>query len=385
METNERLIALVLFAFIGRVMKKIIVLTLKVILLLHAKHTANSDSVTSEGAIFIRPLKSYIGVEHVIWHDGLFRWFVEYPPPPDITMKPPLLILLHFGGGNMQSSVGLGRLIEKDPWLRLCYQYGFLAIAPNAVARRKNGRPGYDTKSLYADWNDLLGGRRNSVIDVDDVGFITSVVDWAVKNRNADPNRVYIFGVSNGGTMAERMVIERPYLFAGAATIVANLPERDVPLPTMGTPIFLMFGTADTRMPYAGGDASGGARGMIRSAEATRDYFVAANNAGPKMVESLLPDVYRNDNCTIVSQYFPHNTTPVIFYRLQGGGHNPSGIPVVGNGIRIPKLFTNRLEDALGNVCYDADSTLLAWEFMSNFTLADRLCHTNTTTFNCTR
>jgi polyhydroxybutyrate depolymerase len=319
-----------------------------------------------------RSLESYIGTEHVILHDGLLRWFVEHPPPPDITVKPPLLILLHFGGGNMQSSVGLGRLKEKDPWLRLCYQYGFLALAPNAVARRKNGRPGYNTKSFYADWNDLLGGRNNTVVGVDDVGFISSIVDWAVENRNADPNRVYITGISSGGMMTLRMVIERPYMFAGAAAMIAPLPEHYVALPSRGTPILLLVGTEDRNLPYIGGKTAS-VRGTVRSADATRDYFLAANNVSASKIETLLPDRDPTDNCTIVSQYYPHNTTPVVYYVMRGGGHFPAGIPTIGASIKLPKYILSLVEDKLGNACNDADSELLGWEFMTNFSLASRM------------
>jgi polyhydroxybutyrate depolymerase len=319
-----------------------------------------------------RSLESYIGTEHAILHDGLIRWFVEHPTPPGITTNPPLLIILHFSTGNMHSSWGFARVVEKDPWLRLCYQYGFLAIAPNAVARRRKGRPGYNTKSLFADWNDLQGGQNMTVANVDDVGFISAIVDWAFKNRSVDPNRVYITGISNGGMMTLRMVIERPNMFAGAAAMIAPLPDRYIPFPSKGTPILLLVGTEDRTLPFNGGKTSG-PRGFVRSADATRVYFVTANNAGPDAIETVLPDRVTTDNCTIVSRYYPHNTTPVLYYVMQGGGHLPAGIPTIGSSVRLPKYLTNLLEERLGNLCDDAESSLLGWEFMTNFTLTSRL------------
>ena len=155
-------------------------------------------------------------------------------------------------------------------------------LAPNGVARNRSGQ-GYNTQPYKGDWNDYLGGRNKNVVGIDDVGFISELVNWAIQRRNGDPKRIYIYGHSNGGMMVQRMIIERPNMFAAAAAVVANLPEAEVPVPTHGTPLFLMCATSDDYTPYYGGAASA-RRGNVRSAEATRDFFVAANQAGPNMI-----------------------------------------------------------------------------------------------------
>ena len=319
-------------------------------------------------------LKHYIGTRRRIQHDGLVRWFMEYPPPKttasvnDSTI--PVLILLHFGTGNMRSSGLLGRTLEKDPWLRLSEQFGFVILSPSAVAPRRFQRNGYNTRPFLGDWNDFLGGRNKAVADVDDVGFIEALVQWAINERNGDPKRVYIYGFSNGGMMVQRMIIERPNLFAAAASVVANLPETTVPIPSSGTPLFLMCSTEDDRIPYLGGDADAN-RGRVRSAEATRDFFVTANQAGPNMTETTLPDLDPNDNCRIISQFYPsNNATPVQYYILDGGGHNFAGQKQTIGGYPIPKPILFILDRfLLGNSCNDADGIQLAWDFMSQFTL----------------
>lgn len=318
-------------------------------------------------------LRRYLGFERFMYHDGLVRWFVEHPPPPNaanLTSNSngiPLLIMLHFGRGNMRSSQILGRIIEKDPWLRLAEQNGYLLLAPNAVVPRENGR-GFNTHNILlrdTNWNDLMGGRYNATAEIDDVGFITKLVEWAIDNRNVDSRRVYITGHSSGGNMVQRMIIERPNLFAAAASSVSTLPDRYIPFPSHGTPIVLFCGTVDNRVPYEGGYVNG--RGPLRSAEETRDYFVAMNGAGP-MIETTLPDIDPNDNCTIISQYFPHNTTPVQYYKMDGGGHNFAGEKTFAR-IKIPTFVVKRLDATLGAACYDADGALLAWNFMTQFRL----------------
>jgi polyhydroxybutyrate depolymerase len=196
-------------------------------------------------------------------------------------------------------------------------------------------RDGYNTKPYKGNWNDLLGGANNNVVDIDDVGFISALVEWAIQKRRGDRRKVYIFGFSNGGTMVQRMIIERPNMFAAATAAVANLPAADVTLPSRGTPFFLMCGTKDNRMPYVGGVAADG-RGVLRLAEATQDFFVAANHAGPNMIETMLPDTDPNDNCRIISQFYSSNTTPVQYYIMDGGGHNFAGKKSTIGGQPLP-------------------------------------------------
>src|SRR5438093_1498044 len=51
----------------------------------------------------------------------------------------------------------------------------------------------------------------------DPVG-IKSMVDWAVANRNGDPNRVYVTGASSGAMMTNVLLGDYPDVFkAGAA------------------------------------------------------------------------------------------------------------------------------------------------------------------------
>jgi polyhydroxybutyrate depolymerase len=303
-----------------------------------------------------------LGTVRSLRHEGLRRWFIEHQPanlPSDGSAA--LLISLHFGSGNMRSSFVLGRRREKDPWLDLAWEHGFLVLAPDATSVRKYFKfLGLQTRGVFQNWNDLLDGGPSNT-GADDVGFIAALIDWAATERNIDRSRVYVTGISNGATMSQRLVIERPELFAAATTFMGNLPVRDIPLPSLGTPVFLMNGTNDTFIPYYGG-ASIQNRGVVRSAEATRDYFVAANQAGPEMVEMLLPDVDPNDECRIVSQYFPSDTAPVQFYRLAGGGHQPA---VLGE---LPPALNDLIENLVGNSCHDIDSYSLAYQFMFQFT-----------------
>jgi poly(3-hydroxybutyrate) depolymerase len=121
-----------------------------------------------------------------------------------------------------------------------------------------------------------------------------------------------------------------------------------------------MHGNKDIRVPWGGGNVTGD-RGISRSAEETRNYFILVNNATTTPVETILPDLDATDNCRIVAQYYSHPTTPVLFYRLDGGGHFIAAPDLPGYAANCG------FEASMGNFCYDADGTQLIWDFLTQF------------------
>jgi polyhydroxybutyrate depolymerase len=67
--------------------------------------------------------------------------------------------------------------------------------------------------------------------NVDDVGFLTDVVHQVLATQpDADRNRVFLIGFSNGGKMAFRLTCADPGLFDGVA-VVAAVPVADCATP----------------------------------------------------------------------------------------------------------------------------------------------------------
>ncbi|ODV12511.1 MAG: hypothetical protein ABT20_03810 [Rubrivivax sp. SCN 70-15] len=171
----------------------------------------------------------------------------------------PLVIVLHGHGGSARQMLGRGP--GKSPlslWLDRVDRDGLVIVAPDGL-RGGDGKPG---------WNDCRRDARTKP-PVDDVGLIGEVIDRAVAEHDADPARVYLIGMSNGGMMAFRAAIELGPRLAAFATVGASMAADSLcPAPTHPLPVLVMAGTADPLVPYAGGAIGHGHRGTVIGVEA---------------------------------------------------------------------------------------------------------------------
>ncbi|MFC8566038.1 alpha/beta hydrolase family esterase [Streptomyces sp. NPDC057245] len=86
-----------------------------------------------------------------------------------------------------------------------------------------------------------------------DVRFTEALIKHLVRTEHADPERVYVAGFSNGGSMALRMAAERPELLAGAVSVSGQLPAGDAAVrPTGPLPVMVVYGADDPVRPLAG-------------------------------------------------------------------------------------------------------------------------------------
>ena len=281
----------------------------------------------------------------LVW-DGTERsYFVHYPgdkPPPN---PKPVLFVLHGGGGadaeEMARRTGINRIADRED---------FLVVYPMGI----DGQ-----------WNDGRGKTFRQAKDnthVDDVGFIGEVIHTLVRKGHADPSRIYVMGLSNGGMMTYRLGIELGDRLAAIAAVIANLPENIAQRkPVRALPVLIMNGTEDPMMPWNGGAVRvlGREFGSVLSTEQTVRYWVEAAHLPPKPKIHSLEDREPQDRCTVqVEEYQAEgNPVEVILYRIQGGGHNLPG----GNTPDRPIL--------LGRKCLDINGPEIIWSFLKRHCL----------------
>lgn len=144
-------------------------------------------------------------------HDGLRRAYRVHVPRGLRPGEPaPMLVALHGGGGDMNwqaddSRYGLRAASER---------YGFVAVFPNGFSRLPGG--------ALATWNAgrCCGPARDG--NVDDVGFIRTVVDNVTRQVPIDRTRVYATGMSNGGMMAYRLACDASDVFRAIAAVAGT-------------------------------------------------------------------------------------------------------------------------------------------------------------------
>jgi polyhydroxybutyrate depolymerase len=247
--------------------------------------------------------------------------------------------------------VGLASLggYKTEAWSDLAAREDILLLAPD-------GAPASDGKRA---WNDCRSDAPTNTT-VDDVGFIASLIDTAIAQFDADPERVYVYGVSHGGAMAYRTGIELGPRLAAIGVQSGLMAAQNVcPAPLVPLSVFIEHGTADEIVPYAGGKAGSWflhGRGTTLGAEQS----VAFWRKLAKLPES--PGMYRfphlrKDDPTFATRYV-WGTDPagiqVEFLRIDGGGHVEAAI----NGT-LPWM----LRKLVGEMNHDLDTAEEAWSF----------------------
>lgn len=171
-------------------------------------------------------------------------YLIHIPPSYDKTKPIPLLIVLHGGGGTGKNMVkltqgGFDKLSDKE---------GFVVVYPNGIEKHWNdGRSGEET------------GYRVHKENLDDVGFISTLIDYLIKELNIDPKRVYVTGMSNGAIMSYRLACELTEKIAAIAPVTGNMPQNIYPSCSPLRPISVLAinNVNDPLMPWAGKDITG--------------------------------------------------------------------------------------------------------------------------------
>ena len=176
-------------------------------------------------------------LERSLSFDGMERTFrVHVPDTIAPASEYPALIVLHGGTGN-------GRQIERSSGFSdLADQFGFVAVYPD----------GTGLVNMRYTWNaDNCCGYAHRQ-NVDDVGFISALIDELVADYQVDPSRVSVTGFSNGAMMTFRLACELSGKIAAAAPYAGAL-NTDSCAATKPVPMLIVNGDADQNVPVAGG------------------------------------------------------------------------------------------------------------------------------------
>jgi polyhydroxybutyrate depolymerase len=183
--------------------------------------------------------------------------------------------------------------------------------------------------------------------NVDDVGFLSKVIDRVKKRFNVDQDRVYATGISNGGMMSYRLACELSDKIAAVAAVASPAVPADCN-PSRPVSIMHIHGTADPCTPFSGGMTDGGIgrkKFRAQSAKEMADFWVKKNGCPASFEVS-----YRHGKARCIKYGPCRDATEIILCTIEGGGHTwPSGSQY---------LPVNRI----GPVSYDISFDQI-WEF----------------------
>lgn len=270
--------------------------------------------------------------------DGISRTFVVYQPPGvNPGQKLPLIISMH---GRLGTGEGQMRFADFRP---LADRDKFLVVCPNGIDRS---------------WND---GRNTPAHKkgVNDVKFIDELITYTINRYHADPKRVYVTGMSNGGFMASRLACQLYNRIAAVAVVAASMDKDMDYTPQHPIPAMYIQGTADPLVPFSGG-AMKGAGGEIYSHEDILRTWARTDGCRQAPVyERLKPEV--DDGTSIVRETYTNAATgaKVTGYTVVGGGHTwPGGTQY------LPRFV-------VGRVSHNMNACEVIWDFFKGYQLVD--------------
>ena len=257
-------------------------------------------------------------------HGSLTRSYIEHVPTIYNPSTPvPLVICLHGLGDNMSNFSGIGMHQVSDT-------ANFIVLTPQAIS-----------SPLGTAWNagaSYSGYQINGTID--DIGFISKLIDTTMALYNIDPRRIYATGFSLGGFMCNRLACQLNNRIAAIASVAGTIGSALNCVPGRAFPVCHFHGTGDSTIAYNGNLYGMDAMALVK-------FWANNNHCDTIPIVTDIPDIVQ-DGFTIKHFVYANgdDNTVVEHFRVDSAGHQWIYPPV-----------------------NDMSYTLEIWKFLSRFTL----------------
>ena len=271
-------------------------------------------------------------------------YYVHVPAGADPVHPLPLVLAFHGGGHTAMGFEAFAHLKTASD------AEGFVLVEPEGT-----GALGALTQGKADTWNAGNCCAASSQNDVDDVAFVTALLDDMEGAACIDASRVYATGFSNGGMLSHRLACQLSDRIAaiaavsgglGATNLDATPPATIFPCnPTRPVPVLHIHGTVDACYPFDRGP--GPLAGVtFEPVPTTIQGWLAREGCG-----AATTTTFANGIATC-SAYACPAPGAVTFCTLQGGGHYwPGGDDWLGSeslcgmhqGVRSSDLDANTI------------------------------------------
>lgn len=244
---------------------------------------------------------SQVTLEDSFMVNGLMRNYFLYVPAINSAQEPvPLVLNLHGYGSNK-----LEQLFYGD-FRAIADTANFMIAVPNGSI----------------DLNSTLSWNTFGIGTVDDVDFISQLIDRINTSYSVDQNRIYSTGMSNGGFMSFELACQLSNRITAIASVTGSMLSSKFALcnPTHPIPVMQIHGTMDGTIPYEGNFA-------FSSIDSLVSFWRTQNQCNPSAEFEAVPNIVISDNCTAEHYTWNSNTSisSVEFYKVIGGGHSWPG------------------------------------------------------------
>jgi polyhydroxybutyrate depolymerase len=278
-------------------------------------------------------------------HNDLKRTFhIHVPSGYDKSVQAPLVIALHGKGGNGKSMI----LITRKGFNKLSDKDRFIVVYPDGIELNWNdGRIDEESKD------------RAHTENIDDVGFISALIDSMISNYNIDPKRVYITGISNGAIMSYRLACELSHKITAIAPVDGSIPYMLLNECSPSDPVSVLAinNINDPLVPFEGGEIYGHFHkvklGKVLSANESIEFWANRDSCSAAPVVTDEPDRDPKDGTRVTRKEYNNGIggTEVILYSIEGGGHTwPGGVQY------LPKWL-------IGKTSRDINANEVIWSF----------------------
>jgi polyhydroxybutyrate depolymerase len=265
-------------------------------------------------------------------HDGFERFYLIYKPQSLNEENAPVLFALHGYGSSAaihKSYTGYEDLADNNK---------FIVVYPQ----------GYKLESLLVNssshWN---VGAWTIASEIDDIGFIDTIIDLVINKEQVDETRIYSSGMSNGGFMSFHLACKLSRKIAAIASVTGSMSKETLAdcAPNHPTAILQIHGLQDLVVPYSGFDDLG-----MESIDDALAYWANFNDCNPERLVAVAD--YFNEKGSID---FIHYESCM------------NGVDV--RLIRIPSM--DHTWPALNNFNISASDEI--WNFLSQFDLNGKI------------
>lgn len=235
-------------------------------------------------------------------HNGLERSYVLYVPASMNKNEPvPVVLVFHGGTGNARSAIMMSSFNE------VADQHGFVVVYPNGTGRLSDER--------LLTWNAGNCCAYAQENNVDDIGFVRTIVTDVQLLVNVDTKRVYAAGMSNGAMLTQRLACEAADIFAAVAPVAGTLNLSEC-RPSQPISVIEFHGTADLHVPYDGGIGPDSLVGVdFTSVQDSVGFWATFNACNSQPQTNSIDNIQHEVWAECV------DSTAVELYTIIGGGH----------------------------------------------------------------